>query len=71
MFSVALAGIVSNESTRADDRVRTGDLNLGKVPRYQLRYVRILRDGVVARSRSAKSSLWRVQPPKQRLCEIR
>jgi hypothetical protein len=26
---------------RADDRVRTGDLNLGKVPRYQLRYVRI------------------------------
>ncbi|MEY3890006.1 MAG: hypothetical protein RLY62_188 [Actinomycetota bacterium] len=26
----------------ADDRVRTGDLNLGKVPRYQLRYVRIL-----------------------------
>jgi hypothetical protein len=27
--------------TRADDRVRTGDLNLGKVPRYQLRYVRI------------------------------
>ncbi|MEY4232025.1 MAG: hypothetical protein RL144_225 [Actinomycetota bacterium] len=25
---------------RADDRVRTGDLNLGKVPRYQLRYVR-------------------------------
>jgi hypothetical protein len=27
----------------ADDRVRTGDLNLGKVPRYQLRYVRILR----------------------------
>ena len=29
--------------TRADDRVRTGDLNLGKVPRYQLRYVRIYR----------------------------
>ncbi len=28
-------------SMRADDRVRTGDLNLGKVPRYQLRYVRI------------------------------
>ena len=27
----------------ADDRVRTGDLNLGKVPRYQLRYVRVLR----------------------------
>ena len=28
--------------TRADDRVRTGDLNLGKGPRYQLRYVRVL-----------------------------
>ena len=27
----------------ADDRVRTGDLNLGKVPRYQLRYVRTVR----------------------------
>ena len=26
---------------RADDRVRTGDLNLGKVPRYQLRYIRV------------------------------
>ena len=26
---------------RADDGVRTRDLNLGKVPRYQLRYVRI------------------------------
>jgi len=30
-------------SLRADDRVRTGDLNLGKVPRYQLRYVREVR----------------------------
>jgi len=29
-------------ASRADDRVRTGDLNLGKVPRYQLRYVRVL-----------------------------
>jgi hypothetical protein len=27
---------------RADDGVRTRDLNLGKVPRYQLRYVRML-----------------------------
>jgi hypothetical protein len=27
---------------RADDGGRTRDLNLGKVPRYQLRYVRIL-----------------------------
>ena len=26
---------------RADDRARTGDLNLGKVVRYQLRYVRV------------------------------
>ncbi|MFM1758388.1 MAG: hypothetical protein RL193_965 [Actinomycetota bacterium] len=26
----------------ADDGVRTRDLNLGKVPRYQLRYVRKL-----------------------------
>ena len=26
---------------RADDRVRTGDLNLGKVALYQLSYVRI------------------------------
>ena len=32
-------------SLRADDRVRTGDLNLGKVPRYQLRYVRIFTCG--------------------------
>ncbi len=32
-----------SEKNGADDRVRTGDLNLGKVPRYQLRYVRILR----------------------------
>jgi hypothetical protein len=27
---------------RADDRVRTGDLNLGKVALYQLSYVRTL-----------------------------
>jgi hypothetical protein len=26
---------------RADDRVRTGDLNLGKVALYQLSYVRV------------------------------
>ena len=50
MFSVALAGIVSNESTRADDRVRTGDLNLGKVPRYQLRYVRTFKSRFTART---------------------
>ena len=29
---------------RADDRVRTGDLNLGKVALYQLSYVRIASD---------------------------
>ena len=29
-------------SNGADDGGRTRDLNLGKVPRYQLRYVRIL-----------------------------
>ena len=28
---------------RADDGGRTRDLNLGKVPRYQLRYVRVMR----------------------------
>lgn len=28
---------------RAGDRVRTGDLHLGKVTRYQLRYVRVRR----------------------------
>ena len=35
----------------ADDGVRTRDLNLGKVPRYQLRYVRIL----VTSNQGAKS----------------
>ena len=30
-----------NSIRRADDGGRTRDLNLGKVPRYQLRYVRI------------------------------
>ena len=28
--------------TRADDRARTGDLNLGKVALYQLSYVRVV-----------------------------
>ena len=37
---------------RADDRVRTGDLNLGKVPRYQLRYVRKA-DAIYRRNASA------------------
>ena len=40
--SFAFADETLLNSLRADDRVRTGDLNLGKVPRYQLRYVRIL-----------------------------
>jgi hypothetical protein len=40
---------------RADDGGRTRDLNLGKVPRYQLRYVRIrsaeaLREGEIYRT---------------------
>ncbi|MEY3686290.1 MAG: hypothetical protein RLZZ73_148, partial [Actinomycetota bacterium] len=38
------------------DGVRTRDLNLGKVPRYQLRYVRILCRG--------KSSAARANAPK-------
>ncbi|MFM2215583.1 MAG: hypothetical protein RJA88_952, partial [Actinomycetota bacterium] len=42
---------------RADDGVRTRDLNLGKVPRYQLRYVRILCRG--------KSSAVRAELPKR------
>ena len=31
---------------RADDGVRTRDLNLGKVPRYQLRYIRVISDTI-------------------------
>ena len=30
------------DPVRADDQVRTGDLNLGKVALYQLSYIRIL-----------------------------
>ena len=33
---------------RADDRVRTGDLNLGKVALYQLSYVRANTSGVTS-----------------------
>ena len=44
-------------SIRADDGVRTRDLNLGKVPRYQLRYVRINCRG--------KSSAGRADAPKR------
>ena len=33
--------------TRADDRLRTGDLNLGKVALYQLSYVRGIDDPTV------------------------
>jgi hypothetical protein len=32
---------VVDKKLGADDGVRTRDLNLGKVPRYQLRYVRV------------------------------
>ena len=34
---------------RADDGIRTRDPHLGKVMRYQLRYIRILRAKVIAR----------------------
>ena len=40
---------------RADDRVRTGDLNLGKVALYQLSYVR-MRPGVVSARREKNIS---------------
>lgn len=33
-------GPVTIRAPRADDRARTGDLHLGKVPRYQLRHIR-------------------------------
>ena len=33
-----------NPCTRADDETRTRDPNLGKVVRYQLRYIRVLPD---------------------------
>ena len=32
-----------NPRTRADDETRTRDPNLGKVVRYQLRYIRVSR----------------------------
>ena len=35
-------GLEPTSSRRADDRARTGDLNLGKVALYQLSYVRIV-----------------------------
>ena len=41
MITQLKEALVEFHTMRADDRVRTGDLNLGKVPRYQLRYVRI------------------------------
>ena len=38
-----LLNYLNTQIKRADDGGRTRDLNLGKVPRYQLRYVRIYR----------------------------
>ena len=37
------AGVDANCTFRADDGIRTRDPNLGKVVRYQLRYIRTLR----------------------------
>ena len=49
---MVIARVDTRDKKRADDGGRTRDLNLGKVPRYQLRYVRIS-----CSRRSAKSTL--------------
>ena len=41
----------------ADDGVRTRDLNLGKVPRYQLRYVRKLAEENLSQGLSSKQKI--------------
>ncbi len=41
---------------RADDGIRTRDPNLGKVVRYQLRYVRMVLPDVLPRSPAAAST---------------
>ena len=46
-------------NSRADDGGRTRDLNLGKVPRYQLRYVRIFNRSAM---KEAKSIVRRREP---------
>ncbi len=43
-------------STRADDGIRTRDPNLGKVVRYQLRYVRMVFPDVLPRFSVAAST---------------
>ena len=50
---------------RADDGGRTRDLNLGKVPRYQLRYVRIHQGLLYWRApveRAKSIATWTVRP---------
>jgi len=45
-------------SSGADDGDRTRDLNLGKVPRYQLRYVRLSPSGFNHRERGEGYRIW-------------
>ena len=47
---------------RADDRIRTGDLNLGKVALYQLSYVRAGRDATTEPSEQIMSRSIRTPP---------
>ena len=47
-------GLIWQNHLRADDRARTGDLNLGKVTLYQLSYVRTRdRFGVLRREKNS------------------
>ena len=41
MIPRAVTPLKGNHFTRADDETRTRDPNLGKVVRYQLRYIRM------------------------------
>ena len=45
-------------SSGADDGDRTRDLNLGKVPRYQLRYVRLSSTGLSQCERGEGYRIW-------------
>ena len=44
MIPRAVTPLKGNHFTRADDETRTRDPNLGKVVRYQLRYIRMFPD---------------------------
>ncbi len=46
--STAAYRLSRHRSTRADDETRTRDPHLGKVMRYQLRYIRIRKPGPVS-----------------------